>query len=108
SGVQFKNILFNAPAVQQVAFVVDFDANALFGLQMENVSFENAGSVSNINTPAAIIKGITESKIGMTGDRNSCSTAQNILGPPCVRFTTVSTAVQTGLVSIVGIAQING
>ncbi len=108
SGVQFKNILFNAPAVQQVAFIVDFDGNGLFGLQMSNASFQNSNSVNNINTPAAIIKGITESKIGLPGDRNACSTAQNILGPPCMRFTTVSTAVQPGQVGIVGIAQING
>jgi hypothetical protein len=108
SGVQFKNILFNAPAVQQVAFIVDFDGNGLFGLQMSNVSFQNSNSVNNINTPAAIIKGITESKIGLPGDRNACATAQNILGPPCMRFTTVSTAVQPGQVGIVGIAQING
>ncbi len=108
SGVQFKNMVFNAPALQQVAFVVDFDANVLFGLQMSNVSFQNSGSVSNSNTPAAIIKGITESKIGMPGDRNACATSQNVLGPPCVRFTTVSTAIQPGAVATVGVAQING
>ena len=106
SGQKFKNISFNAPQLQQIAFVNDTDS--IFGLQMDNVSFSNSNSASNINTPAALIKGITESSIGYPGNRNACATSQNLLGPPCIRFTTSSTAVSAGPVSIVGSVQING
>src|SRR6266849_6427546 len=49
SGIQFKNISFNAPALQQVPFIVDFDQAALFGLQMDNTGFTSSGSAFNVN-----------------------------------------------------------
>ncbi len=109
SAVQFQNITFNAPQLGQTAFVVDFGSNALFGLMMNAVSFDNNTTASNVNTPAAIFKNITESSIGYPGNRNTCGTAQNTLGPPCMRFTTESTAyVGSSIVGVVGIAQLNG
>ena len=110
SGVMFKNILFNAPALGQTAFVVDFDIGALFGLQMDNVGFFNSLSTSNVNTPAAVFKSISESAIGKPGNRNACSTAQIAPGPACMRFTTASTAVSAaaGGVILARDTQING
>ena len=111
TGLQFKNISFNAPALQQVAFVLDYDAGAAFGLQMDNVGFGNSGSASNVNTPAAIFKSISESSIGKPGNRNACSTAQVAPGPPCMRFTTPSVAVNAGTPGLATVArdtQING
>jgi hypothetical protein len=110
SGVMFKNILFNAPALGQTSFVADFDLGTLFGLQMDNVSFFNSGSASNVNTPAAIFKSLSESAIGKPGNRNACSTAQVAPGPPCMKFTTASTAVSAtpGGVTLARDTQING
>jgi hypothetical protein len=110
SGVMFKNILFNAPALGQIAFVADFNLGTLFGLQMDNVSFFNSLSTSNVNTPAAIFKSLSESSIGKPGNRNACSTAQIAPGPPCMRFTTASTAISatTGGVTLARDTQING
>ena len=107
NGVTFKNITFNAVSVGQTAFVVDFDQNSLFGLLMNNVSFLNNGSVSNINTSAAVFRGITESNIGMPGNRNTCATAQNILGPPCMRFTATSLA-YSSQAAVAQTTQVNG
>ena len=108
STINFKNITFSANQLGQIAYVHDFDGAGFFGLLMSNVSFGNNGSASNINTPAALIRGVTESSIGFPGDRNTCGTAQNVLGPPCMRFSTLSPAVTTSIVNAAGILQING
>lgn len=107
SGWKFKNISFSANQLQQVGFVWDYEQSA-FGLMMDNVSFGARSSSDNLNTPAAIFKGITESNLGMPGNRNSCGAPQISGGPPCLRFTTVSTAIQNSQVSIAGNIGING
>jgi hypothetical protein len=107
SAVKFKNISFSSNTLGITPFSTD-EPNSFFGLMMDNVSFGNNGSASNVNTPAAVFRGITESSIGYPGNRNACSTAQNSLGPPCMRFTTNSTAANNGSVAIVGIAGIHG
>lgn len=108
SGDQFENIFFNGTQLGQSGLMVQFDQNTLFGLQMRHIGFASNGSASNVNTPAAWIAGITESIVGQVGDRNTCTTAQNNLGPPCLRFTAVSRATSSGNTSIAGIVDING
>src|SRR5712692_1605775 len=111
SGIQFKNIGFNAPALEQVSFIVDFDQGALFGLQMDNTGFTNNGNTTNLNTPAAIFKTLSESSIGKPGNRNACATSQIAPGPPCMQFTTASVAALPGTTSTAAVAghvQVNG
>jgi hypothetical protein len=106
TGVNYVNIEFNAPALQQIAFVND--QTFMFGLLFDNVAFVGSGSAANINIPAAVIKGLTHSVIGAPGNENSCSAPQVILGPPCIRFTTQSGAVVTSPVAILAQSEING
>jgi len=110
-GMKFKNLRFSGPQLGQEAFVVDYDVNELFGLMMDNVSFISTGSAANVNVPAARFKGIQEASIGYPGNRNSCNAAQINPGPPCIRFTTNSVALNTGAnqLATVGLdVQING
>jgi len=90
SGYQFENLQFNANKLQQIGFIVD--ASSVFGLLMNRIGFASSSSTSNVNTPAAKISGPTESTIGYPGNQNACSTAQIIVGPACIRFTTQSQA----------------
>jgi hypothetical protein len=90
SGYQFENLQFNANKLQQIGFVLD--ASSVFGLLMDRIAFGSSNSASNVNTPAAVIKGPTESTIGYPGNQNACSTSQIALGPPCIRITTQSLA----------------
>jgi hypothetical protein len=90
SGYQFENLQFNANKLQQIGFVLD--ASSVFGLLMDRIGFGSSNSASNVNTPAAVIKGPTESTIGYPGNQNACTTAEIILGPPCIRITTQSLA----------------
>jgi hypothetical protein len=90
SGYQFENLQFNANKLQQIGFVLD--ASSIFGLLMDRIGFGSSNSTSNVNTPAAVIKGPTESTIGYPGNQNACSTAEIVLGPPCIRITTQSLA----------------
>lgn len=106
-GFKFKNISWQAQQLQQNAFIWEAEQSS-FGLNFDNVAFGANNSNSNLNTPAAIFKGVTESAIGNPGNRNSCSTPQLTLGPPCMRFTTVSAATQTSQVAVVGNVEING
>jgi hypothetical protein len=103
----FKNVSFQALQLQQTAVVWDCEQSC-FGLMMHNVSMGSRTNSDNLNTPAAYFKGITESSIGFPGERNLCATSQVALGPPCMRFTTVSTATQTSQVAIAGNIAING
>lgn len=106
-GFKFKNLAFQAQQLQQNAFIWDAEQSS-FGLIFDNISFGTNNSNSNLNTPAAVFKGITESAIGVPGNRNSCSAPQLTLGPPCMRFTTVSAATQTAQVAVAGNIEING
>jgi hypothetical protein len=106
TGVNYVNIEFNAPWVQQIAFVND--QQFMFGLLLDNAAFVGSTSTANVNIPAAVIKGPTHSVIGAPGNENSCSVTQVLLGPPCIRFTTQSPAVTTATASILAQSEING
>jgi hypothetical protein len=106
TGINFFNINFQTQSLQGVAF--NWDTNSTFGLEMDNVSFSSSGSSSNVNIPPAIIRGITQSRIGRLGDRNSCQAPQIVVGPPCLRFTTVSPAETSSTATIAGSLNING
>jgi len=106
TGVNYVNILFNAPQMQQIAFVND--QAFMFGLLMDNVAFVGTTSSANINIPTAVIKGPTHSVIGAPGNENACSVAQVVLGAPCIRFTTQSAAVTTATVTVMAQSEING
>ena len=106
TAVNYVNLGLNAPAVQQIAFVDD--QVFMFGLLLNNVSFSNSSSTANLNIPAAVFKGPTHSVIGTPGNENACAVTEVILGPPCIRFTTQSTAVTTGPVGILAQSELNG
>ena len=106
TGVNYVNILFEANQLQQIAFVND--QAFMFGLLMDNVAFAAGTNPSNANIPTAIIKGPTHSVIGAPGNENSCATAQIVLGPTCIRFTTQSVAVTTSIVTVMAQSEING
>jgi hypothetical protein len=106
TGINFSNILFQTQSLQGVAF--NWDTNSTFGLLMDNVGFNSSGSASNLNISPAIIRGVTQSRIGRLGDRNSCQAPQINIGPPCMRFTTVSPAETSSTVTIAGSLNING
>jgi hypothetical protein len=106
-GFKFKNVGFSANQLQQVPFNFEAEQSA-FGLIFDNVAFASHNGNDNLNTPAAIFKGITESYIGVPGNKCVCSVPQQPVGPPCFRFTTVSTAIQSGQVAVAGDISING
>ncbi|HET7151106.1 MAG TPA: hypothetical protein VFI60_06815, partial [Candidatus Acidoferrum sp.] len=106
TGVNYLNLEFNAPALQQIAFVND--QSFMFGLLMNNVAFVSSTSASNVNIPAAVIKGPTHSAIGSPGNENSCAVTQVVLGPPCIRFTTQSPASVNSVVGILAQTEIDG
>ena len=109
--IAFKNIAFSAPQLGEIGFVAHAGGGSMFGLQMQNVGFGSTTSSSNVNIPAAVFVGLAESAIGKPGDRNACSVAQVAPGPPCMRFTTYSPAMQNGGAQANGIlrdVQVNG
>jgi len=106
TGVDYVNLQFNAPALQQIAFVND--QAFMFGLLFDNAAFTSSTSSANVNIPAAVLKGPTHSVLGASGNENSCGVSQVILGPPCIRFTTQSGAISPGPVSVLAQSEING
>src|SRR6266850_1436314 len=106
-GFTFHNVSFQANQLTQPSFVWEAEQSS-FGLMFDNVSFGASSSASNLNTSAVIFKGITESNIGFADNRNSCSVPQISLGPVCMRFTTVSTAIQTSQVASAGNILVQG
>ena len=106
TAVNYVNMEFNAPALQQIAFVND--QAFMFGLLFDNVAFVSTTNAANVNIPTAILKGPTHSVIGAPGNENSCATNQVVLAPACIRFTTQSVAVTTSIVTILAQSEING
>src|SRR6266705_1341029 len=106
-GINFFNIQFVTFSPAGVAF--NWDSNATFGLLMYNVSFLGSSTSSNLNIPSAMIRGVTQSRIGWLGDRTTCNSPQPaVLGPPCFRFTATSPAEYAGPVAIAGSLGIYG
>ena len=95
-GLNFDRLRFSVAQAQQIPFV--HDGPFSFGILMNRVSFGGDGTASNVNTPAAIFKGATQSSIGFPSNQNACSSggAGTLPGPPCIRFTTVSPASYSG------------